>query len=1487
MSSFFPKHPPSLPGKYLILLLGILYFCNFLSLDAQEPQRESGMYFLQNFEVEDYQAHNQNWAIAQDSRGIMYIGNGQGLLEYDGSTWRLISLPKKSVVRSLAVDSTGHIFVGGHGEFGFLTPDSIGQLIYQSLLPQVPEDEQTFTNVWSVHCTPYGVFYRTDTHLFLWNGTKMEFWKPNDWFHRSFWVQGNLYIRDHGTGVKRFAGDSLELIPSGELFAKVGIGIMLPYRNNSLLIGRSGGDLIVFDGQKITPFPTEVDSFLIKNTLYKGVLLPGEKIALATLGGGVVVLDLEGKFLGKINEQTGLLDNTVWSLGVDQQGALWMGLNAGIARAELSSPFTYFSSQLGLESSVESIVRHKGRLYIATGLGVLALDSSRENGDLPTFQPIGGINAQSWNLLSTEAGLLAATTNGAYLIQGDDSRLISDLLFYTFCRSQLDSTLIYAGLVDGLARLRLNAGQWEFVDRIPGVTEEIRTIVEEANGTLWMGSHFSGAFRVGAPDSPDPQVKRFDRANSLPIGEVYVSNLHGKVIFGTQKGLRKFDPESQSFVPLPEWGAHLMDSTHSIPRFIADSSGRLWVVRVQNNRKEIGVFEQNEEGHFLPLSTPLKRIAGYDAFNGILHEEGRGAVWLGSDRKMVRFEFASSPEEKLPQTSLIRQVIIDQLPGAKQFQEIAYVQNNLRFEYALPSYDNPSANQYQYWLEGYEEQWSDWSTERIKEYTNLSAGEYTFHVKGKNIFGQLAKEDVYTFRILPPWFLTWWAIGLWTICIGGLGYLILTSYVRYQSRKQALALQEERKINEQLQKVDKLKDQFLANTSHELRTPLQGIIGLSESLLEQEERPDVREDISMIISSGKRLNNLVNDILDFSKLKNFDIELLRKPINLHVLVNIVLRNNSPLVKGKNVELINAISVDLPAVDGDENRLQQIFYNLVGNAIKFTEEGHVKVNAVSKGKQILVSVEDTGTGVPKSKQEAIFQEFEQGDGSISREFTGTGLGLSISKRLVELHGGEMWVESDPDDSAGKKGSTFFFTLNASNQAASTLSAGLMEKMSQWRHSQRRNAVNDGGQQVANGDPTSPEQSIRLLIIDDESINQQVLKHHLSDQRFTITQAMNGEEALTIIAKQPPFDLVLLDVMMPRMSGYDVCQKIREKYLPSELPVIMVTAKDQIQDVVQGLSVGANDYLPKPFYKEELLARINTQLDLHRIFQVAGRFIPYDFLRALNRERITEVLLGDYAEREVTVMFTDIRDYTALAETMTPEENFKFVKAFHKRMGPLIQKHNGFVNQYLGDGIMALFPKVPEDALASAIEMKKGLVAYNEHREAAGWKALSIGTGLHSGSLIMGIIGDENRMDAATIADSVNTASRIESLTKHYGASILLSEDSLQKMENPGQFLIRYLGKVQVKGKQEPVDIYECFDGDGPALIRHKTETKKEFEQGLQQFFNKEFAQAAATFDRITKIHTHDLPAKYFRNRASEHLLKGVPDDWTGIEVMRFK
>lgn len=719
---------------------------------------------------------------------------------------------------------------------------------------------------------------------------------------------------------------------------------------------------------------------------------------------------------------------------------------------------------------------------------------------------------------------------------------------------------------------------------------------------------------------------------------------------------------------------------------------------------------------------------------------------------------------------------------------------------------------------------------------------------------------------------------------------------KYQREREQAVLEQQRV--EHLEHLDKLKDEFLANTSHELRTPLNGIIGLAESLVDGAAgslSPDAIGNLSMIATSGRRLNNLVNDILDFSKLKNNELILQRRSVDLRALTDVVLALSQPLLRDKDIALKNEIPADLPLADADENRVQQILHNLVGNALKFTETGSIRVWAEQEEDWLSVTVSDTGIGIPADKQDVIFQSFEQADGSVAREYGGTGIGLTVTKQLVELHGGTISVISEPGE-----GAHFTFTLPISEEerAAAYDDEPLLATVKQNGLYRREEAPVLAAtaplvqEQVA-VDAAVIDEKIRILIVDDEPVNLQVLQNHLSLEGYEVVKAANGPQALEILRRDRDFDLIILDIMMPRMSGYEVCQKLRAFYPPSDLPIVMLTAKNRVADLVEGFQVGANDYLTKPFSKDELLSRIKTHLRLHSIHRASGKFVPFEFLRSIGRETITDVQLGDQTEKVVTVYFSDIRDYTTMSESMTPAQNFKFVNALNKRMGPIIRRQHGFVNQYLGDAIMAIFPDTPADALQAAIEMQKELGMYNAERRSRGREPIKVGIGMHTGPLIMGIIGDDKRLDAATISDTVNTASRIESLTKFYGANILLSEFSVPKPETTSQngkdtdFHLRYLGRVQVKGKREPIGLYECFDGDLPGQIEHKNHTLFRFNEAMDLYFTRKFAAAEKLFREILQVNPDDQVARFFMNRTVLYGTQGVSDNWTGVETMASK
>ncbi|MCX7749039.1 MAG: ATP-binding protein [Clostridia bacterium] len=394
-------------------------------------------------------------------------------------------------------------------------------------------------------------------------------------------------------------------------------------------------------------------------------------------------------------------------------------------------------------------------------------------------------------------------------------------------------------------------------------------------------------------------------------------------------------------------------------------------------------------------------------------------------------------------------------------------------------------------------------------------------------------------------------------------------------------------LSQKLMSLDKLKDEFLANTSHELRTPLNGMIGIAQSMLEGakgEWDTAQKYNLSLIVSSGKRLSNLINDILDFSKLKNKDLTLQLKSIDIKQVAEMVISLLRPLAKGKELKIVNQMDPRIPLVSGDENRVQQILYNLIGNAIKFTEKGMIKVDAWNDGDFVHISVTDTGIGIPEEHFEDIFRSFEQLDGSETRKYEGTGIGLSITKYLVELHGGTIRVKSQVN-----RGSEFTFTLPVSDEVKYLEGQTFLETC----------ICIDSEELPVNETGTKPAATgaVRILAVDDDPLNLRVLVQLLSLHGYSVISSTRGKDALgRILDQKEEFDMVILDIMMPEMSGYEVCQRLRNQYSLQDLPILMLTAKNQLKDTLACFEAGANDFLSKPVEKLELLARVRALLSL---------------------------------------------------------------------------------------------------------------------------------------------------------------------------------------------------------------------------------------------------------------------------------------------------
>lgn len=429
---------------------------------------------------------------------------------------------------------------------------------------------------------------------------------------------------------------------------------------------------------------------------------------------------------------------------------------------------------------------------------------------------------------------------------------------------------------------------------------------------------------------------------------------------------------------------------------------------------------------------------------------------------------------------------------------------------------------------------------------------------------------------------------------------------------------------------------------------------------------------------------------------------------------------------------------------------------------------------------------------------------------------------------------------------------------------------------------------------------------ILVVDDTPANLRLLSDMLTEQGYKVRSVINGQMALTATRAAPP-DLILLDINMPDMNGYQVCEHLKGDAQTCDIPIIFISALGEVEDKVRAFATGGVDYIPKPFQLEEVLARVQTHLALRSLqkqLQQANeeleqrvaartaelvqlnaaleRFVPREFLGFLQKNSIAEVRLGDQVQAEMTILFSDIRDFTFRLERLTPAESFAFVNEYLGRVGPIIRQHRGFIDKYLGDGIMALFPDA-DDAVQAAIALQREVARYNLHLHEQGAQPIAMGVGLHTGRLMLGIIGEAERIQGTVISDAVNMADRLEELTKVYGVAIVVSEETVARLQDRDRVRIRFLDRAQVRGKREPIPVFEILDGD-PATMNLKLQTRPTFEEGLHLYYERRFAEASVRFNQVLERNPADKAARLYLQRAARWMVQGVPPDWDGAGML---
>ena len=748
---------------------------------------EAGGLIIRQYPPEAYDGGAQNWVLLQDARGIIYVGSTNALLEYDGVTWRRILTPTRTTIRSMEADASGRIWVGAVGDLGYVEPDEKGETRFVSLVDKLPEDVRVFEDVWRTFVAPEGVYFQTQLGIFRWANGEFRVWKPTARiFNRAQFVNNTLYVGQPGLGLMALRGDTLQPVPGAERMGEEIYPIILPYDETRLLMGTRTSGLFLYDGAVMRPFASEADA-LIKGSLYRGFVLPNGALAFTTTLAGVVIVDRQGRLLEHIDQKSGLLSEQVYYVMPDREGGLWLGLAVGLARVEAQSPFSLFGREEGLRAAAADLIRHDGRLYIAHGQGVQYLNP--RPGGLPELPTVTGVVNQCWAFMEfvdpdgkLPPQLLLTASDGLFLIEGTRARAIvpsPDRSFGTFVlvQSRVDPHRVWVGLADGLASVRWDTGRWINEGRVPGITEQVRSMFQAADGTLWVGTQSSGLLLVrnadGAAGSARPErpvVERYGADHGLAAGFASVRHVADRPYVSVLGKIAVLDPESGRFVEDKTFEVVERDPEGNFINFKEGPDGRIYV----QSGRDAAVLTRQPDGSF---ATDRQLFSRFSADRtGAFYVEKDGVSWFGAGGRLVRFDTRLLSRTSPAYAALIRRITVNQADavaptsGPGTVPSLDSVTRSLRFEFAAPSFINERTIQYQSRLDGVDGDWSTWSTESRRDYTNLSFGDYRFHVRARNELSQVSEEGVYAFTILPPWYRTWWANALYLLGLIGLVY---------------------------------------------------------------------------------------------------------------------------------------------------------------------------------------------------------------------------------------------------------------------------------------------------------------------------------------------------------------------------------------------------------------------------------------------------------------------------------------------------------------------------------------------------------------------------------------------------------------------------------------------------------------------------------------------------------------------------------------------
>ncbi len=846
--------------------------CSARLADAQNP---IGIPDIINYHNSSYGAGTENRSIIQDQNGVMYFANIEGLLSFDGSSWKLFSLPNKSVVRSMVLGKDNRIYVGGQDDFGYFTPDRAGKLFFTSLKPLLSKRDYSFTDIWDIVAVGHDIFFRSKEKIFQYNTYSITVYPaPSEW---SFLGFGNntLIAQDLKTGLMKFNnGLWTRYLEDAPLPPGFIVSSMFSFGSDSSFLTTITSGFFILSKDKITPFRFAGFNPLQNQRILTAIPITRDWIAVGTNMNGCYVINKKGEVIQNLSRKEGLQLNNILTLFQDKDNNLWLGLDDGIDFIAYNNAIKHIYPEKFNEGKGYASLIYKEDLYVGTSNGFYKVplngktDLSFIEGD---FTPLSYTKGSSWCLANLNGELLFGHHDGAYALHnGQPEPLNSMLGYHTFLPfyNVLPSKLVLAGNDTGLDFLEWDKNQFVSRGNIPGFSEYSQFVAIDNNNTIWVGHPYRGVYKIDLHPGKPAAVRLYTEDQGLPSSvKNQLYKVLNRIVVTTERGVYEYDAKSDRFEQSPYFSEFF--GNRNIRYLKEDASGNIWFVEDKN----LGVID---------FSWKTPKIIYFPELNGKMvsgsenvYPYNNSNILVGSEKGFYHINFEAYKKNRYSLDVMIRSVKAfgnkDSLLFGGYFDQInqPLVQpktavpsissnmNSLHFEYSAPIYAQQSNVQYSYLLSGFDTYWSEWSKKSEKEYTKLPPGEYEFRVKAKNNLGNESLVKEYRFIVLPPWFQTTWAYLTYLFLILGIIYLIY----RYQKQ---LFLEQQQKYEEEQKRLTYLHELELEKSEKE-------IVQLRNEKLEAEiefKNTELASTAMHLVQKGELLGNIKEEMSRIKKNAN-------------------------------------------------------------------------------------------------------------------------------------------------------------------------------------------------------------------------------------------------------------------------------------------------------------------------------------------------------------------------------------------------------------------------------------------------------------------------------------------------------------------------------------------------------------------------------------------------------------------------------------------